>query len=116
MPPLRFRSASDSVSRLTSPPIAFATIVFVSGTAVARTAERRRQRPRFVHRSIVDAIGPETPERDGDEGGEAFDVDRLFVGDHSAIPNALGGQNPTHSGQALALRTADAIHERYFGQ
>jgi hypothetical protein len=48
-----------------------------------------------------------------DAGGEAKDVSRLFVADHSVIPNALGGQNPTHTGQALALRTADHIDERY---
>lgn len=49
-----------------------------------------------------------------DTNCEALEVDRLFVGDHSAIPNALGGQNPTHTGQALALRTADKIKELYF--
>ncbi|WP_335999137.1 GMC family oxidoreductase N-terminal domain-containing protein [Halorientalis halophila] len=48
-----------------------------------------------------------------DSGCESRDVDRLFVGDHSVIPNALGGQNPTHTGQALAIRTADRIVDRY---
>jgi hypothetical protein len=33
--------------------------------------------------------------------------------DHSVIPNAIGGQNPTHTGQRLALRTAVHAHERY---
>ncbi|MFQ3318868.1 MAG: choline dehydrogenase-like flavoprotein [Natronomonas sp.] len=49
-----------------------------------------------------------------DTGGEAYDVDRLFVADHSALPNGVGGANPTHSGQALALRTAEHVAERYF--
>ncbi|MFB6166243.1 MAG: GMC family oxidoreductase N-terminal domain-containing protein [Haloarculaceae archaeon] len=49
-----------------------------------------------------------------DAGAEAYNVDRLFVADHSALANCLGGPNPTNSGQALALRTADKIAERYF--
>lgn len=49
-----------------------------------------------------------------DEGAEAFNVDRLFITDHSALANGVGGPNPTNSGQALALRTADQIAERYF--
>lgn len=49
-----------------------------------------------------------------DENAEAYNVDRLFVGDHSALANGLGGPNPTNSGQALALRTADRIGELYF--
>jgi choline dehydrogenase-like flavoprotein len=49
-----------------------------------------------------------------DEGGEALTVDRLFVADHSALANGVGGANPTHTGQALALRTAEHLAERYF--
>jgi choline dehydrogenase-like flavoprotein len=49
-----------------------------------------------------------------DEGCEAYDVDRLFVADHSALANGVGGANPTHTGQALALRTAETVAERYF--
>ncbi|RBI58416.1 GMC family oxidoreductase [halophilic archaeon] len=49
-----------------------------------------------------------------DSNAEAKNVDRLFVADHSALANGLGGPNPTNSGQALALRTADRIGELYF--
>lgn len=49
-----------------------------------------------------------------DENAEAYNVDRLFVADHSALANGLGGPNPTNSGQALALRTADRISDLYF--
>jgi choline dehydrogenase-like flavoprotein len=49
-----------------------------------------------------------------DENAEAYNVDRLFVGDHSALANGVGGPNPTNSGQALALRTADRIAALYF--
>lgn len=49
-----------------------------------------------------------------DEGCEAYDVEGLFVGDHSALSNGLGGPNPTNTGQALAARTAEYIVDRYF--
>ncbi|WP_435335382.1 GMC family oxidoreductase N-terminal domain-containing protein [Haloarchaeobius sp. TZWWS8] len=49
-----------------------------------------------------------------DENAEAYNVDRLFVADHSALANGLGGPNPTNTGQALALRTADKIAQLYF--
>jgi choline dehydrogenase-like flavoprotein len=49
-----------------------------------------------------------------DEKAEAKNVDRLFVADHSALANGVGGPNPTNSGQALALRTADKIAQTYF--
>jgi choline dehydrogenase-like flavoprotein len=49
-----------------------------------------------------------------DEACEAYDVDRLFVADHSALANGVGGANPTNTGQALAARTAERILARYF--
>ena len=49
-----------------------------------------------------------------DEACEAYDVDRLFVADHSALANGVGGANPTNTGQALAARTAERIVDRYF--
>jgi len=49
-----------------------------------------------------------------DEACEAYDVDRLFVADHSALSNGVGGANPTNTGQALAARTGERIVERYF--
>ena len=49
-----------------------------------------------------------------DQNAEAKNVSRLFVADHSAMANGLGGPNPTNTGQALALRTADKIAQLYF--
>ena len=49
-----------------------------------------------------------------DTACEAYDVDRLFVADHSALANGIGGPNPTNTGQALAARTGEKIAERYF--
>jgi choline dehydrogenase-like flavoprotein len=40
---------------------------------------------------------------------------RLFIADNCALPNALGGPNPTLTTQALATRTAEKIFVRYFG-
>jgi choline dehydrogenase-like flavoprotein len=44
--------------------------------------------------------------------GEAREVEGLYVGDSSILPNGLGGPNPTLTIQALATRTADQILAR----
>jgi choline dehydrogenase-like flavoprotein len=49
-----------------------------------------------------------------DEDGESLAIERLFVADNSALPNALGGPNPTLTTQALATRTAERIFVRHF--
>jgi choline dehydrogenase-like flavoprotein len=49
---------------------------------------------------------------DGNE--EARTVSRLFVAHKSALPNGLGGANPTLTTQALATRTAERIVTSYF--
>ena len=49
-----------------------------------------------------------------DDACEAYDVERLFVADHSALSNGIGGPNPTNTGQALAARTGEKIIDRYF--
>jgi choline dehydrogenase-like flavoprotein len=46
--------------------------------------------------------------------GESRAVRRLFVADNSALPNGLGGPNPTLTTQALATRTAEQLFMRYF--
>ena len=50
-----------------------------------------------------------------DSDAESRWVKRLFVADNSALPNGLGGPNPTLTTQALATRTAEKIFVRYFG-
>lgn len=50
-----------------------------------------------------------------DESCESRAVGGLFIADHSALPNALGGPNPTLTSQSLATRTAEKIFQRYFG-
>ena len=50
-----------------------------------------------------------------DSDWESLAVERVFVADNSALPNALGGPNPTLTTQAFATRTAERIFVRYFG-
>jgi choline dehydrogenase-like flavoprotein len=50
-----------------------------------------------------------------DASAESRFVKRLFVADNSALPNCLGGPNPTLTTQALATRTAENIFVKYFG-
>ncbi len=78
--------------------------------AGAERVHRADACPILLHLQSSMAIG-----RVLDAGGEARNVDRLFVADHSALANGVGGANPTHTGQALALRTAEHVAERYFG-
>jgi choline dehydrogenase-like flavoprotein len=50
-----------------------------------------------------------------DTDAEARSIKRLFLADNSALPNGVGGVNPTLTTQALATRTAESIFQRYFG-
>jgi len=77
--------------------------------AGASRIHRTDQAPALLHMHSTMPLGKVT-----DSAGEARDVSRLFIADHSVIPNGVGGANPTHTGQALALRTADRLVERYF--
>jgi choline dehydrogenase-like flavoprotein len=77
--------------------------------AGAEHIHRSAAAPIFLHMQSSMAIGKVL-----DTGGEALSVDRLFVADHSALANGVGGANPTHTGQALALRTAEHLADRYF--
>jgi len=50
-----------------------------------------------------------------DPDGQAHEVRGLFIGDTSALPNGLGGPNPTLTAQALATRTAGRILQLSLG-
>ncbi|MGY2033333.1 GMC oxidoreductase [Nocardia gipuzkoensis] len=66
-----------------------------------------------VHSSMRMGASPANSVLDPD--GQARWVKRLFIADNSALPNSLGGPNPTLSSQALATRTAEKIFSTYFG-
>jgi choline dehydrogenase-like flavoprotein len=71
--------------------------------------------PTLVHIHSTMRMGGDPSNSVLDPGCEARAVRRLFVADNSALPNSLGGANPTLTTQALATRTAERIVERYFG-
>jgi choline dehydrogenase-like flavoprotein len=50
-----------------------------------------------------------------DKHAETRAVRRLFIADNAALPNGLGGPNPTLTTQALATRTSERVFQRYFG-
>lgn len=78
-------------------------------SAGAKHVHRADWPPMMLHIQSTMRMGEVT-----DAAAEVKAVDRLFVGDHSVLANSLGGPNPTHTGQALALRTAERIADRYF--
>lgn len=47
--------------------------------------------------------------------GESRAVRGLYVADNSALPNSLGGPNPTLTTQAMATRTAEQVFRAAFG-
>ena len=83
--------------------------------AGAHTVHRSDMRPFFTHIMSTMRIGRDEAASVCDPGGEAHAVSGLFVADSSALPNGLGGPNPTLTVQALATRTAGHIADRYFG-
>lgn len=90
------------------------------GTEVLRAAGAKQVHRTKIHPAFFTHImgtmrmGDDPATSVVDSGGEAHEVERLFVGDCSVLPNGLGGPNPTLTGQALAARTAEQIAARYF--
>jgi len=78
--------------------------------AGAREVVRMNWAPVLLHIHSTMRIGPVlTPD------AESHWIERLFIADNSALPNGIGGPNPTLTTQALATRTAERIFVRYFG-
>ena len=71
--------------------------------------------PYLFHVQSTMRMGASAADSVLDAGAEARSVKRLFVADNSALPNSVGGMNPTLTTQALATRTAEQIVTRYFG-
>jgi choline dehydrogenase-like flavoprotein len=92
-----------------------ARAVEVLRAAGAREVVRANWAPILIHMHSTMRMG--VSERDSvlDADAEARWVKRLFVADCSALPNSVGGPNPTLTAQALATRTAEKIFVRYFG-
>ncbi|HET9322907.1 MAG TPA: GMC family oxidoreductase N-terminal domain-containing protein [Gaiellaceae bacterium] len=83
--------------------------------AGARDVLRLRWAPVLLHIHGTARMGAGDADSVLDANAEARWVNRLFVADNSALPNSLGGPNPTLTTQALATRTAEKIAGGYFG-
>jgi choline dehydrogenase-like flavoprotein len=83
--------------------------------AGAREVVRLNWPPVLLHIHSTTRMGTSQLDSVLDSDAEARWVKRLFVADNSALPNGLGGPNPTLTMQALATRTAERIFLRYFG-
>ncbi len=70
--------------------------------------------PSTIHQHGTMRMGTDPARSVVDDGGEAHQVKRLFMGDTSIFANGIGGPNPTLTAQAVATRTATKIVERYF--
>jgi choline dehydrogenase-like flavoprotein len=71
--------------------------------------------PLILHVQSTMRIGSDPADSVLEPSGEARFVARLFIADSSALPNGLGGPNPTLTTQAMATRTAENIFVKYFG-
>jgi choline dehydrogenase-like flavoprotein len=68
--------------------------------------------PLHVHSTM--RMGDDVSDSVVDETGETRAVKGLFITDNSALPNSIGGPNPTLTMQALTTRTCEHIVQRYF--
>lgn len=83
--------------------------------AGARDVARLNWAPVLLHIHGTARMGTSDADSVLDPNAEARWVKRLFVADNAALPNSLGGPNPTLTTQALATRTAEKIAGLYFG-
>jgi choline dehydrogenase-like flavoprotein len=71
--------------------------------------------PLLLHVQSTMRMGADPADSVLDPDCEARAVKRLYVADNAALPNGLGGPNPTLTSQALATRTAERLFAKYFG-
>ena len=83
--------------------------------AGATKVHRWNQPPLILHVQSTMRMGSDPSNSVLHKSGEARFVKRLFIADNSALPNGLGGPNPTLTTQALATHTAESIFHKYFG-
>jgi choline dehydrogenase-like flavoprotein len=82
--------------------------------AGAHRVHRTNIQPLLTHIMCTMRMGRDPARSVCDPDGQAHEVSGLFVGDSSALPNGLGGPNPTLTVQALATRTAERILDLNF--
>jgi choline dehydrogenase-like flavoprotein len=107
----RERSARTRANREALVRLAVEVLRKAGATEIHRSAFA----PIVLHVHSTMRMGRDASDSVLDASAEARFVKRLFVADNSALPNALGGPNPTLTTQAVATRTAERIFRRYFG-
>jgi choline dehydrogenase-like flavoprotein len=109
VPRVTYRPTPQSVERQTWLARKAAEVLRAAG---AREVHRTDIRPVFMtHIMGTMRMGSDPATSVVDAGGEAHEVEGLFVTDSSVLPG-VGGANPTLTAQALATRTADHIADR----
>ena len=92
-----------------------AKAVEIMRAAGARKVIRIDMAPLMLHTQSSMRMGHRASDSVLNADGEARAVRNLFIADNSALPNSVGGVNPTLTTQALATRTAEKIFARHFG-
>jgi hypothetical protein len=108
VPKVTYRPSPKTLERRTWLARKGAEILRAAG---AREVHRSNLQPLFTHIMSTMRMGPDPATSVCDADGQAWEVEGLFVGDSSALPNGIGGPNPTLTAQALATRTAERIFE-----
>ncbi len=107
VPKVAYHPTGTSVGRQTWLARKAAEILRAAG---AREIHRTNIQPALLtHIMGTMRLGSDPATSVADPNGQAHEVQGLFIGDSSALPNGLGGPNPTLTAQALAARTADRI-------
>jgi len=83
--------------------------------AGAKKIHRWGQPPLILHVQSTMRMGADPANSVLKASCESRFVGGLYIADNSALPNGLGGPNPTLTTQALATRTAEKIFVKHFG-
>jgi choline dehydrogenase-like flavoprotein len=114
VPKVQFHQRNRSARTVRNRERLVRTAVEVLRAAGARRVYRVDWASLILHAQSSMRMGESQLDSVLDSDAEARWVKRLFIADNSALPNCLGGPNPTLTTQALATRTAEKIYQRYF--
>jgi choline dehydrogenase-like flavoprotein len=115
VPKVIFNAASRTARTVANRDFLAARATAILRGAGAKKVFRMDWGPLILHVQSTMRMGLRAEDSVLDSDAEARAVKRLFIADNSALPNSLGGPNPTLTMQALATRTAEKIFQRYFG-
>jgi choline dehydrogenase-like flavoprotein len=115
VPKVTFRQRQRSARTLANREFLAKKAAELARAAGATKVVRVNWPPLILHVQSSMRMGLDEADSVLDANAEARAVKRLFIGDNAALPNAIGGPNPTLTSQAVATRTAEKIFQRYFG-